>query len=78
MYLKEKPTSKIKHCLPKIKDGPYILNLDEYKSVGTNWRYLYVNDDNVMYFDSFGVEPIPKDKKKLTYNKNITTIIYRI
>ena len=23
--------------LPKIKDGAYITNLDEYKSIGTHW-----------------------------------------
>ena len=27
--------SKIK--LPKIKDGAYIINLDEYESIGTHW-----------------------------------------
>ena len=46
--------------LPKIKDGVYVRNLDEYKSVGTHWITLYVNGDNVTYFDSFGVEYIPK------------------
>ena len=47
--------------LHKIKDGAYVINLDEYKSKGTNWIALYVNGDNVTtYFDSFGVEHIPK------------------
>ena len=31
---------------PIIKDGTYIINLDEYKSIGTNWIALSVNDDN--------------------------------
>ena len=39
--------------LSKIKD-------DEYKSIVTHWIALYVNDNNVTYFDSFGVEHIPK------------------
>ena len=26
-------------------------NLDEYKSIGTHWVTLYVNGDNVTYFD---------------------------
>ena len=34
--------------------------LDELKSVGTNWIALYVNN-NVIFFDSFGVEHIPKE-----------------
>ena len=41
--------------LPKIKDRAYIINLDEYKSIGTNWIALHVNAENVTYFDSFGV-----------------------
>ena len=50
--------------LPKIKDGTYIINLDEYKSIGTQWIALYVNVDIVSYFDSFGVKYIPKKKLK--------------
>ena len=38
--------------LSKIKDGEYIINLDEYKSIGTHWIALYGNDNNVTYFDS--------------------------
>ena len=55
-----------KQNLPnKIKDAAYVTNLDEYDGVGTNWIALYVNDDNnVIYFGSFGVENIPKEIKK--------------
>ena len=63
--------------LPKIKDGTYVINLDENKSIGTHWIALYGNDDNVTYFDSFGVEFIPKEIQKIINNKNITTNIYR-
>ena len=45
--------------LPKIKDGAYIINLDEYSDVGTYWVAAHVNNDDVTYFDSFGVEHIP-------------------
>ena len=33
--------------LPKIKNGSYIINLDEYKSIGTHWVALYVKENNV-------------------------------
>ena len=33
---------------------------------------------NVTYFDSFGVENIPKEIKKVIGNKNIITNLYRI
>ena len=49
--------------LSKIKDRAYKTNLNEYKLIGTHWIALYVNGDNVIYFDSFGVEHIPKQKK---------------
>ena len=39
---------------------------------------MYVNDYNVTYFDSFGVEHIPKEIRKLIGNKNVTTNIFRI
>ena len=45
----------------KIKDGAYIINLDEYSDIGTHWVTLYVVNNNVTYFDSFGVEHIPKE-----------------
>ena len=44
--------------LPKIKDSTYVLNLDEYKSIGTHWIALYANGDNVTYLESFGVQNI--------------------
>ena len=37
-----------------------------------------MNGDNVTFFDSFGVEHIPKEVKSFISNKNIKTNIYRI
>ena len=62
----------------KIKDGKYIINLDEYESIGTHWIALYAIAENVTYFNGFGVKHIPKEIRKFTENKNITTNIYRI
>ena len=64
--------------LPKIKDGAYIINLDEYSDIGTHWVALHVNNNDVTYFNSFGVEHIPKEIKKFIKNKNIKTNIFRI
>ena len=63
--------------LSKINDGAYVINLDEFKSIGTHWIALYTNADNIVFFDSFGVD-IPKEIKKSIGNKNIITNIYRI
>ena len=42
----------------RIKDGAYIANLDEYSDIGTHWIALYVNNNDVTYLDSLGVEHI--------------------
>ena len=47
----------------KIKDGAYIINLDEYSDLGTHWIALYQLNNNVTYFDSFGVEHFKRNKK---------------
>ena len=43
-----------------LKQEAYIINLDEYESIGNHWIALHVNPKNVRYFDSFGVEHISK------------------
>ena len=39
---------------------------------------MYVHNNDVTYFDSFGVEHIPKEIKTFINNKNIKTNIFRI
>ena len=51
----------LRNDLPKIKNEAYVINLDRYKSVGTHWIALYVSNNNVTFFGSFGVERIPKE-----------------
>ena len=51
------------HKSLEIKDGAYVINLDGYSDIGTHWVALYVQNNNVIYFDSFGVEHIPKQIK---------------
>ena len=62
----------------KIKDGAYVINLDEYSDIGTHLIYLYVKNSDITYFDSFGVEHIPKEIKKFIGSKNIIANIFRI
>ena len=73
-----------KNNLHKIKDWAYVINLDKYKSIGTHWIALYVNINNgsasydATYFDSFGVEHIPKEIKEFIENRNIIANIHRM
>ena len=64
--------------LPKIKDGIYIINIDEYSDIWTHWVGLYINSNDATYFDSFEVAHIPKEIKTFIGNKNIITNIFRI
>ena len=64
--------------LKKIKDGAYVINLDKYADVGTHWIALFCNRNEIVYFDSFGVEHVPKEIKKFMGNKNITANIFRV
>ena len=61
--------------LPKtIKNGAYVIKLDKYTDVDTHWIALYVKDNEVIYFDSFGVGHVPKE----IGHKNIKTNTFRI
>ena len=52
-----------------IKNGAYVINLDEYHDIGTHWIALYVNNKTLTYFDSFGVEHIPREIMKFIARK---------
>ena len=65
--------------LPKtIKDGTYVINLDEYGDVGTHWIALFCNRSEIVYFDSFGVEHVPEEIKEFVGNKKIKANIFRV
>ena len=64
--------------LTEIRDGAYVINLDEYYDIGAHQVALNVRNNNVTYFDSFGVEHIPKEIKTFINNKNIKKYILRI
>ena len=66
----------------KVKDGAYIINLDEYANLGTHWVALFCKKSEIVYFYSFGVEYIPEEIKEFIKefpgNKNIKTNIFRV
>ena len=61
----------------KVKDGAYVINLDDYSNIRTHWIALYVNSKTLTYFDSFEVEHILKEIKKFIKNKNIIANSFR-
>ena len=71
----------------KIKDGAYIINLDQYADTGTHWIALfckkklfiiYLLFKLIIYFDSLGVEHIPEEIIEFIGNKNTKANIFRV
>ena len=51
--------------------GVYIINLDEDESIRTDWIPLYMNVENVIYFDIFGSKHISIEIRKFVGKKSI-------
>ena len=62
----------------KIKNGAYVINLNEYANIGTHQIALCCNRSEIVYFDSFGVEHVPEETKEFVGNKNIIANIFRV
>ena len=63
----------------EIKDGVYLIILDEYSDIGTHWAALYMRNNNVTYFDSFVVGHIPIEIKAfIDLSLSLATNIFRI
>ena len=48
-YYQNEPTfngAYSRNNLPKMWNGPYVINLDEYESTGTHWIAFYVDVNN--------------------------------
>ena len=73
----------LRNNLPNLKNGAYVINLNHSKNTGTHWVVIFVKENEVIYFDTFGVEYIPKEiMKSIEHsclgNKNIKTSLFRI
>ena len=70
--------------LPKIKDEIFLINVAEYKSIGTDLIVLYVNGNKgrasyqEIDFGGFGGWNIRKEIENVIGNKNIITNTYKI
>ena len=64
--------------LPKIKDGEYVINLDDKNSKVIHWVSLVIDRNGAAYFDSFRIEYIPQEVLNKIKEKSITHNIFRI
>ena len=62
--------------LKKIKDGAYVINLDEMQILVHIGLLYFFKKNEIIYFDSFGVEHILEETKKFIGNKNIKANIF--
>ena len=65
-----------------IKDGAYVIEINDKKSKRTDRVSLFIDRNTDEYFDSFGIEYIPqeildkiRDKKQLTIYLKYKTMI---
>ena len=66
------------NLLKKINDGAYVINIDEHADIGRYCIYLFCSRNEIVYFDSFGVEDIPEKIKELIANRKIKANIFRV
>ena len=65
--------------LPKtIKNGTYLINLDEYADVGTHWIASSRRKCEIVYFNSFDVEHVPAEIKEFAGNKHVEANIFQV
>ena len=75
-YCENKP--RFNNLLKTIKNGAYVINLDEYADAGTHWVALFAKNNEVVYCDSFDVEHVPKEIKRFIGQKKHQSNIFRI
>ena len=61
--------------LSKIKDGIYVINLDDKKSKGSYWIPFFIDKNAAVYFDSSGIEYILQEILNKIKYKSITNNI---
>ena len=62
--------------LKKIKNGAYVINLDEFADIGIHGIALFCRKTEIVYLDSFGVEHVPEEIVEFVGNKDIKANIY--
>ena len=68
----------LRKILPRIKDGLYVINLNDKNSEGTHWVSLFIDRNLAVYFNSFEIEYILLEVINKIRDKSIIHNIFRI
>ena len=68
----------LKRKLHRIKNGAYVINLDDKQSKQTNCVSLFIERNAAVYFDSCGIEYVLQEVLSKIKDKSITRKISRI
>ena len=60
-----------------LKDGPYVTNLHDNQSKGTNLFLFFIDRNTAVYFDSLGIYHVPQKVLSKIEDKSITYNIFR-
>ena len=60
--------------LSRLKDGAYVINLNDNKSKGTNWVSLFIDRNTVIYFNSLELNIFLKKNFKKSKKNQLLTI----
>ena len=61
-----------------IKDGAYVIDINDKKSKGTDRVLLFIDRNTDEYFDSFRIEYIPQEILDKIRDKKTTHYIFKI
>ena len=62
----------------RIKDRAYVINFDKHEDIGTHWIALSCKKNEIVYFDSFGVEHILEEIKEFIGSRKIKANIFQV
>ena len=62
----------------EIKDGAYVINIDDKNSKGIHWVSLFIDKKTAVYFDSFRMESILLEVLNKIRDTSITYSLFRV
>ena len=59
------------NSLDKIKDGTYVIDLDQYANIGSDWIALYTKDNTITFFFLANLESNTFQKKSRSLSMDL-------